>query len=169
MNKVQTIKVSGGEYAKVADRLKSFREKCPRGLIETKHALDGDTIIFSARILSDKADENSAEATGHSMGTKKKDKEFEKQETIAVGRALAMLGYLASGEIASSEEMEEFEGYQEEKKMEEFMKAKEEIEEIETMDGLKKFWEENKGKGKEITNLVTERKKSLTQTQNDNS
>ena len=34
-------------------------------------------------------------------------KQFEKQETIAVGRALAFAGYLASGDIATAEEMAE--------------------------------------------------------------
>jgi len=33
-------------------------------------------------------------------------KQFEKQETIAVGRALAFAGYLSSGDIACQEEMD---------------------------------------------------------------
>jgi hypothetical protein len=58
--------------------------------------------------LKDKANPNSGEGTGHSMGKIKDDKNFEKLETIAIGRALAILGYMASGDVASSEEMEEF-------------------------------------------------------------
>ena len=58
--------------------------------------------------------------TADSNGTAQKeirngDKDFEKLETVAVGRALALLGYLASGEIASSEEMEEFEDFKKQK------------------------------------------------------
>jgi len=38
----------------------------------------------------------------------KSNKDFEKQETIAVGRALAFAGFLSDGEVASYEEMEDF-------------------------------------------------------------
>ena len=43
------------------------------------------------------------------------EKAFEKLETISVGRALSLLGYLNNGEIASSEEMEEFEDFKKRK------------------------------------------------------
>jgi FtsZ-binding cell division protein ZapB len=113
---VKTMKYQGRDYAQVPDRLKAFREDCPRGLIETKHELiDDGQIVFSARVVKDKSDPYSAEATGHSYGKQGAVKAFEKLETVAVGRALALLGYLQSGEIASSEEMEEFESYREEK------------------------------------------------------
>ena len=46
--------------------------------------------------------------SGHALGKVGGEKAFEKLETIAVGRALAFAGYLASGEIASFEEMQEF-------------------------------------------------------------
>lgn len=115
-NKVKTIDLKGKEYAQVSERIKQFREDCPNGLIGTKPEIQPDgQIIFSARILKDKSDPNSAEGTGHSLGNAKMDKAFEKLETIAVGRALAMLGYMASGEIASSEEMELFNEYKNEK------------------------------------------------------
>jgi hypothetical protein len=115
-NKVKTIDLKGKEYAQVSERIKQFREDCPNGLIETKPEIQPDgQIIFTARILKDKAQPESAEGTGHSMGNVKADKSFEKLESIAVGRALAMLGYMASGEIASSEEMELFNEYKNEK------------------------------------------------------
>lgn len=115
-NKVKTIDLKGREYATVPERLKQFREDCPNGLIETRPEIQSDgQIIFTARILKDKSDPASAEGTGHSMGNAKADKGFEKLETIAVGRALAMLGYMASGEIASSEEMELFNEYKNDK------------------------------------------------------
>lgn len=104
------------EYSKVVDRLAEFRKDNPRGRIETTPTIADDTLMFKAYILKDKADKNSADATGHAMakyeGT---EKQFEKLETIAVGRALAMLGYGASGEVASFEEMEEFTQYRDQK------------------------------------------------------
>lgn len=112
--KVKTGKVSGGaDYAYVADRLKQFREDCPNGLIETTPTLtDNNQIIFSARVLKDKNKPESGEATGHAFNKMGDPKVFEKTETQALGRALALLGYLASGEIASAEEMEDFFAYQ---------------------------------------------------------
>ena len=97
------------DYAKVNDRLKQFREVNPRGLIDTAPKIINNTIVFKARILTDKSDQNSAEATGHALGNiDGSEKQFEKLETIAVGRALALLGYSVGGEIASDEEMHEF-------------------------------------------------------------
>lgn len=114
----KTTKIGGdADYAKVPDRLKLFREDCPNGLIETSPEIKEDgTIIFTARILKDKSKPESGEATGHSYGKPGNAvKAFEKLETIAVGRALALLGYLASGEIASSEEMDDFLAYKNQK------------------------------------------------------
>ena len=123
--KVDTISLQGKDYAKVAERIKAFREDCPNGLIETTPTLEDKTVMFKARVLKDKAREESAEATGHAVGENKGQKAFEKLESIAVGRALAMLGYMASGEIASSEEMEEYQEYVEEKKINAIAKLRE--------------------------------------------
>jgi hypothetical protein len=112
---VKTIDLKGKAYAQVADRIKEFRQDCPNGLIETNYKLEDGQIIFSTRIMKDKAKPESAEATGHAMGKNEGAKAFEKLETISVGRALALLGYMAGGEVASSEEMEDFYAYQEEK------------------------------------------------------
>ena len=125
--------IQGKNYAKVAERIKAFREDCPNGLIETSPEVDGKQIIFKARILKDKANQQSAEATGHAIGENTGSKAFEKTESIAIGRALAILGYMASGEIASSEEMEEYYEYLENKKMD----AIGELRECKTVDGLK--------------------------------
>lgn len=138
--KVKTEKISGGDYAKVKDRMIEFRQDNPRGLIETSPTINEDNIIFKARILKDKADPNSAEATGHSMGKGTGAKVFEKQETIAVGRALALLGYGASGEIASSEEMEEFEEWKQEQFMEQMAEATDAIKAAKSADELKDIW-----------------------------
>lgn len=116
MNKVQTISLQGKEYALVPQRLKAFREANPRAKVETSPTISGDgTIIFKATIVVDKSKQDSAEATGHAMGKAVGDKAFEKLETVAVGRALALLGYLNNGQIATTEEMHEFEEYTEHK------------------------------------------------------
>lgn len=118
-NKVETIDLKGKAYATVPARVKEFRENCPRASIETKPTLLEDgSYMFSATIIKDLSDEFSARATGTALSKSKnadKEKDFEKLETIAVGRALALLGYMASGAIATGEEMEEFNAYQQEK------------------------------------------------------
>lgn len=113
---MKTIKLKGNDYAQVKERLIQFRTENPRGLIETMPTIQADgQILFKTRIVKDKSDVHSAEATGHALGKNSGDKQFEKLETISVGRALALLGYGADGAIASSEEMEEFETYKKEK------------------------------------------------------
>lgn len=140
MRKSKTIDLKGKEYSQVKDRLKMFREDCPFGLIETKPEVSGDKMIFYTRILKDKRDKNSAEATGHSMGDLKANKDFEKLETISVGRALALLGYAQDGEIASSEEMEEFNKYQKEKLDKELSEAKLKLENCKSVKELASVW-----------------------------
>ena len=46
-------------------------------------------------------------ATGESKQTEKKDKEFEKQQTVAIGRGLSFAGFFGD-EIATAEEIEDF-------------------------------------------------------------
>lgn len=143
MKKTSTINLSGKQYAQVKDRIKEFRSDNPRGSIATEPTITDSHIVFKAHIVRDKADEHSADATGHSMGvigSNNKEKQFEKQETIAVGRALALLGYASDGEIASSEEMEEFENYRKEQMAEQIMEATEAIGNCETQDQLKELW-----------------------------
>lgn len=124
-------------HSKVKDRILVFWSDNPRGRIETSTIRQGDTITFKAYIQKDKSDQFSADATGHAYGNTGEEKSFEKLETIAVGRALALLGYLASGEIASSEEMEEFEAYKKNKITEEKQKAMSELENCNTLIELK--------------------------------
>ena len=137
MNKVKTTKLpKGGEYAFVADRLKEFRQDCPNGLIESTPTLTDDTVMFQVRILKDKAKPESAEATGTAFNKFGQPKILEKTETQALGRALALLGYLASGEIASAEEMIEFEQYKEDRLNEVVGRIKD----IDNMDELKSYF-----------------------------
>lgn len=100
--KAETISIGKGvEYAKVASRSAEFHgdnEKCQ---IETSYEFKDGWVIFSAKVTTKKGT-----FTGHSMDkVAGRQKQFEKQETIAVGRALAFAGYLASGDIACAEEV----------------------------------------------------------------
>lgn len=162
--KVNTIELQKGvNYAKVADRIKLFREDCPNGLIETTPTIQGDMVMFKTRILKDKSKPESAEATGHAIGPHKGAKAFEKLESISVGRALALLGYMASGEIASSEEMEEFMEYIEDKKQEELLNFQAEVSAIKDLEALKQFYQLHKGLGKEYDQIIVNHKNLLTQ------
>ena len=164
MKKTNTISYGSVKaYAQVKDRIKEFRTDCPNGLIETTPTITDTQVIFKARIIKDKSNPASAEATGHSMTDVKGDKAkaFEKQETIAVGRALALLGYASDGEIASSEEMEEFLSQKELLHQEKMEELREQIEAIETVNGLKEFYQKHKGLGKDFDAYVTKRKNEL--------
>jgi hypothetical protein len=155
MNKLATIKVSGGDYATVPTRLKAFREANPRASITTEPTINGDTIVFKATIKQDQADPNSAEATGHSYGTNTGGKAFERLETVALGRCLAILGYLNNGQIASTEEMEDFEQF----KLEKYQA---EIDEAESVESLMELFNRMTPEEKKVfTTSVSEKKKEL--------
>lgn len=138
--KTKTISLQGKEYAQVKDRLQEFRKENPNGLIETKPEFLDETIVFKARIVKDKSKIESAEATGHSMGKNNGSKAFEKLETIAVGRALALLGYGSDGEIASSDEMEEFLAHKKEKIVGAVEEAKKKLTVAKNLEQLKVTW-----------------------------
>lgn len=142
MTKVKTTKIGGGaDYAKVSERLKAFRSENPRAsIVTTPLPQESGMMMFKAHILKDKSDEFSAEATGHALQTKAGLKDFEKLETIAVGRALALLGYASDGEIASGEEMEEFLEFQEQKKRELIEESKEKLSSCTSLEELKSIW-----------------------------
>lgn len=110
-----SVKFGDKDYALVPDRLKKFREENPRAGIETEPTYNADgSVGFKATIIKDLSDPNSARSTGHARYSEmelKKPKAYEKLETVSVGRALANLGYLNDGQIATSEEMEEYEEY----------------------------------------------------------
>lgn len=112
--RLPTIRVSGGQYAKVADRLRLFREDNPNGVIITSFERNDAAVVFTATIKKEN-NETSGFAVAHSLGNLKDSKSFEKLETVAVGRALALLGYIADGEIASFEEIEQSKELEDEK------------------------------------------------------
>ena len=153
---VKTMDLKGNKYAKVADRLVAFREANPRSKISTECIVDGNVTTFRAYVWKDKtefmellktgADREaallSADAEGSARSDEKKtgDKAFEKLETVAVGRALALLGYAISGEIASTEEMEEFEDYKAQKHQDEIEAAILALRKAKTVEELKKIF-----------------------------
>lgn len=169
MKKTNTISYGSVKaYAQVKDRIKEFRTDCPNGLIETTPTITDTQVIFKARIVKDKSNPASAEATGHSMADVKGDKAkaFEKQETIAVGRALALLGYASDGEIASSEEMEEFIEYQQEKRVEAVMEVTEAIGNCATIEELKALWGSLSGEMKVLVQDAQKAKKLQLENEN---
>jgi len=146
--KVDTIDLKGNDYARVPDRIKLFREDCPNGKIITVNELDAaGQRAFYAYVWRDKKDYvsndlNSADSKGSALGDTKGQKDFEKLETIAIGRALAILGYLASGEVASFEEIEEYHREQEEKRFQYISEQVELFQNAKSMDELKQLWQE---------------------------
>lgn len=159
MNKVATIKYQGNDYATVPVRLKEFRQNNPRASISTVAMPQPDgSMIIQAKIVADKADESSADATGTARYSEKEmqvRKAFEKLETIATGRALSLLGYLNNGEIAGSEELDEFYAYRTEK-YEEDIKTATSVDEL-----MQIFRKMNAEDQKLYTEALSERKKEL--------
>lgn len=100
--KAETIEIQKGvQYAKVASRSAEFHSDNKECSIETTCEFKEGFVLFSAKVTTSKGT-----FTGHSMDKiTGRQKQFEKQETIAVGRALAFAGYLATGDIACAEEM----------------------------------------------------------------
>ena len=91
------------DYAKVSARSAEFHRDNDKCSVVTTCDFKEGYVLFSAKVTTSKG-----EFTGHSMDkVGGRQKQFEKQETIAVGRALAFAGYLASGDIACAEEMED--------------------------------------------------------------
>lgn len=107
-----TMRFGNKEYRFVPDRLKQFREENPNADIQTESKFHPDgSLTFKARIIRDQSDPYSAKGTGqahYSAEEMKPKKSFEKLETIAKGRALADIGYLNDGQIATTEELQEF-------------------------------------------------------------
>lgn len=99
------------DYVPVNERVKAFYEAYPDGAIVTDLIDVGESVRVRAtayRYL--KSDSHQVLSSGHSeeMRGGKSDKILEKQESVAVGRALALGGFLASASLASREEMEQF-------------------------------------------------------------
>jgi hypothetical protein len=144
--KSDTIKLQGKEYAQVAERVKKFREDFPNSKIITKNVFtetggtEFNTYVWRDRKDYISGDLDSADSTGTARGATDKEKDFEKLETISVGRALALLGYLASGEIASFEEMENYYAEKESQRLAYIHEQIELFDDAKTLDELKELW-----------------------------
>lgn len=160
--KLNTIKLKDKDYATVPTRIKEFREQCPNGVIETSSKSTNDNEKeFIATIFKDGNNRNVGSATGHSFGALKEVKAFEKLETIAIGRALANLGFMASGEVASSEEMENFLSQKEIERLNKVQEIKDAVDKITDVAELRTFFSANKGYGVEVDSYITNKAKEL--------
>ena len=94
-----------GKYLTVPYRLKFVREYFGERIsIQTESTELSDKLHkFKANIYID----DKLVSVGESKQTKDFDKEFEKQQTVAIGRGLSILGFFGD-EIATAEEMEQF-------------------------------------------------------------
>lgn len=102
---IKTIDLKGKKYAPVSERVAQFHKDHVKGTINTEYNFNEGYCIFKATVSFDDRTFN-----GHAFGKVGVEKAFEKLESVAVGRALAMAGYLAGGEIASYDEIEKFNG-----------------------------------------------------------
>ena len=94
-----------GNYLTVGYRLKFIREHFGEriSIQSESHECSDGMFRFKANILLD----GELISVGESKQNIKKDKEFEKQQTVAIGRGLSFAGFFGD-EIASAEEMEQF-------------------------------------------------------------
>ena len=105
------LNLVSGTYAPVADRVALFYKSFPTGRIVTTLISRSDGAITFRAAVFRSADEVRPAATGWAL-EKEGDGEvnmfacLENTETSAVGRALANLGFLASSQRPSAEEME---------------------------------------------------------------
>lgn len=100
-----TINLKGKQYVQVKDRLKYFREHFADYGIVTVPTIGKDGVVFKAEICNK---DGRVVSTGHSFGSFQKDKGMEKQESVAVGRALAFFGIGIDNSVASADEMQDF-------------------------------------------------------------
>ena len=94
-----------GKYLTVPYRLKFIREHFGEriSIQSESHECSDGMFRFKANILLD----GELISVGESKQNIKKDKEFEKQQTVAIGRGLSFAGFFGD-EIATAEEMEQF-------------------------------------------------------------
>lgn len=105
-------------YVRVNVRLNEFHAKYPNGRVETSYAFHEGAMVMRAALYRDVKDEKPA-ATGHAFLERLDgEKVGEYTETVAVGRALALMGFKIEKSLASGEEMSRFKERQETKKEE---------------------------------------------------
>lgn len=103
-------KFDAENYVSAHERIQKFWNDHKNGAITTTVVKDaeGEVAGIHASVFRNQDDQRPA-GSGHGYVYEFKSKAIEKAETIAVGRALAMMGYEVEKGIASEEEMEDFE------------------------------------------------------------
>jgi len=108
--RVETMSIKGKAYAKVKDRSKAYHQDKKfdgRGVqFLDQHCPHGIT-IKCILTKGDETYEGSSFVLYDALSQYDNQKVYEKNQTIAYGRALAFAGYLADGEIATAEEIED--------------------------------------------------------------
>lgn len=100
-------------YVGVHDRIAQFREKYPEGhIVTTKEDLSEEEVDFKAEVFrtGEEAAKSIPASTGYSRTyiSEDNDKCLERGETVAIGRALAILGFEITKALASKEEIEAY-------------------------------------------------------------
>ncbi|MFW6079377.1 MAG: hypothetical protein ACODAE_07150 [Gemmatimonadota bacterium] len=97
------------DYVRVAERIRAFHERYPRGSIQTEMVrLEDGMVVFEARVYRGPDDPHPTTGWAYDREGRGRVNEtsfIESCETSAIGRALANLG-LAGGRRPSREEME---------------------------------------------------------------
>jgi len=122
MNKFKDSEFNENSYVKVNERLNEFWSKYPNGRINTFVESNQDGLLVRAVICKDPNDGQEygltglASATGHAFLPSELlgEKVLEYTETVAIGRALAILGFKIEKSIASADEMSRFKQNKEE-------------------------------------------------------
>jgi len=110
------MKLKGKDYVQVKDRVLAFNESYPNGSIQTTPiANEGTVWTFKATVFPDVSNPGRF-FTAHSQDEVNGEKALEKLETVAVGRALALMGIGVLEGIASADEIVKFEAKRVERK-----------------------------------------------------
>lgn len=104
-NKLPTIDLQGKQYVQVKDRIKYFRENFKDYSIVTEPKSTEGSVMFCAKIVNSN---DKIVSTAHSYGKLSQAKAFEKLESVAIGRALAIFGIGIDDSVASADEIADF-------------------------------------------------------------
>lgn len=138
------------DYAKVTDRLEAFRINHPNSKILTSYKNENNKVVFKAFLWRDKTEVIqsltngvskeliylTADAEATAQKTITNDKDFEKLETMAIGRALSNLGYSSTGKIADHK-MNELDKYKDELYQDSINSTIDRLQNCKTLDELK--------------------------------
>ena len=164
-NTVKTIDFKGKKYAEVKERIKAFRESeqySDYGIDTHMLEYEADKNVVVKAIIMDKDGRivatGLANETPDSVMKLMKNSFVEVCETSAVGRALAFLGFVADGEIASYDEIVKARVFEND--------VLSEIEHLKDTTELKTFYDKNKktievGLKSTFNFLITEKKTEL--------